>query len=136
MSTRQRLATALFVAVLAYFACHYAAPSLGDFLAEHGWASETGAGELVIVEDADKPTPESGAVNVSPKVRDAAAAKSISFRVVHPNDTGPDMPKVQWAIDVAAGKTLPVYCFRRGGGRAKVWPLPGPDKMAEAIGKL
>jgi len=130
MTTRDKLLICLCGAGLVVFGLYESSPPVEAFLAEHGWSQATGAAEAVVVEDTSHRTPEIGAVVVSPLVRDAAAKKAIAFHVADPASQGPDIAEVQWAIDAAKGKTLPVICYRHGTGRATVKPLPATPQAA------
>ena len=123
MTTRQRIAAAFLVLLLI------------AGLGLRFWPAETASGALqvVAVEDSSQRTPAIAAVLVAPQIRQLAAEKQFAWHVVDPTDQGPDLAEVQWAIDAAKGKSLPLLAIRKGTGSIKTYPLPATPAAAIAL---
>lgn len=132
--TAQRFIVACCVGVLVMVAFHYGAAPIESFLAEHGWSQVAGEGEACVVEDVTKRTPAIGGAVTSLGI--AAGKRKIAWHVVDITAPGPDVAKIQWALDASKGKTLPVVCIRHGGGRATVKPLPDAQGAIDLISKI
>jgi hypothetical protein len=60
----------------------------------------------------------------------------IDFHLAEPTSAGPDLAKIQWAIDAAKAskRSLPVVCLRHAGpSRVAVFPLPATPAAATAL---
>jgi len=135
-SVAQRFITAAFLTLAMGVGYHYAAPYVEPTVS--AWFNKTtGAAEAVLVQDYEHSTVQQNGIAASAKVRKAAEEHGVAWHVVDIHDEGPSLPEVQWALEAAKGKTLPVLCVRHGAGRAKVLELPKTvDATVEAIGKL
>lgn len=78
----------------------------------------------VVVEDSAHRTPAIAAVLTAPEVLQVIGSKAIVWHVIDKSESGPDLAEVQFALDAAKNKSLPVLVTRREGQNSKVAALP------------
>ena len=103
-------------------------------VAMHHAGGLAGHGQLsaVVVEDSAKRTAAQGAIYTSAAVLKTVADRHIAWRVIDQAASGPDLGKVQWAIDAAKYSLKPTLVLKRD-GEAMVFSLPATPVATAAL---
>jgi len=128
--------TAIQKALAVLLICLFAG---GVFLRHYDQAEHAGPGPAagpvtaVVVEDSAHRTPAIAAVLTDPSVLAAVKKFHVAWHVIDQAETGPDLAEVQFAIEAARNKPLPVLVLRTGTGKPRISPLPSTGAALAAM---